>query len=338
MVPQRPLVASAWKAWADVSRRIRLGKRIVLDGGVGTLFEAKQVKMDEVGWCCASHIYAPDVALEVHKEYIQAGAEIITANTYAANRAILERNGLGPQTRHVISSAVEIAQKARDLYGNGRTLIAGSLSTHAPIFDAGSPQANESSFPPDDVLLDAYVEACNILAEAGVDFLFLEMMKEKKRSKLAIRAAAACGLPVFLGLSTMITPEGKVILFESGTGDGAPFTQEILKDWISLLKDRMVCVNVMHTNFGAMAKTLEVVRQTWKGPVGAYPDHGRFKSPTWEFEEVDIKESITLVDQWVRDYDVSIIGGCCGLKPDYIQAVAQYCANKNAAVDKPAYV
>ena len=312
---------------------MKLGRLFVLDGGVGTLFEEKKVKMDEVGWCCASHIYAPEVAVEVHQDYIEAGAEIITANTYAANRAILQQNGLGPRTPFVISSAVELAKQAREASGKGSTLIAGSLSTHPPKFDVGSARAAEDSYPPDDVLLEAYVEAANTLADAGADFLFLEMMKETQRSRLAIQAAVGCGLPVFLGLSTRITPAGEVILFDTGEGDAPPFTAKVLQDWVELAGERLVGVNVMHTNFSAMGRTLEVVREVWEGPLGAYPDHGHFKAPNWEFEEVDMEEAMRMVDSWVRLYNVSIIGGCCGLKPDFIQAVAQYCNSKNAALE-----
>lgn len=80
----------------------------------------------------------------------------------------------------------------------------------------------------------------------------------------------------------------------------------------------------MHTNFTAMLPALRVVRNVWPGVLGAYPDHGQFKMPKWVFEEVDAEQSKAYFEAWVSECRVSLIGGCCGLGPDFIQSVAQF--------------
>ena len=91
---------------------------------------------------------------------------------------------------------------------------------------------------------------------------------------------------------------------------------------VEIAGDNLMGINIMHTNFSAMGPTLKAVREFgWYGILGAYPDHGRFKMPHWEFEELDIGEAMAMVRGWVSDYKVSLIGGCCGLGPGFIAAL-----------------
>jgi methionine synthase I (cobalamin-dependent) len=90
-------------------------------------------------------------------------------------------------------------------------------------------------------------------------------------------------------------------------------------------KGNIVGFNVMHTNFGAVGPTLKILREVWKeGAVGVYPDHGKFVMPDWVFEEVDIESSVAYVEEWMTNYKISLVGGCCGLGPDYITALAAH--------------
>ena len=93
--------------------------------------------------------------------------------------------------------------------------------------------------------------------------LFLEMMKDEDHAPRAVRAAAASGLPVFLGISTRTDEKtGDIVhvLFGSGN-DSVPLTKKWFDSLKDLLGDNLVGVNVMHTNFSTMSKTLSFVRQ-----------------------------------------------------------------------------
>ena len=92
----------------------------------------------------------------------------------------------------------------------------------------------------------------------------------------------------------------------------------------------LVGLNVMHTNFGAMLPTLRIVREVWSGPLGVYPDHGYFKMPAWEFQEVDLAEASALAQSWLDECGISLLGGCCGTGPDLIEAFAEVAAKHNA--------
>merc|ERR1719433_799716 len=92
----------------------------------------------------------------------------------------------------------------------------------------------------------------------------------------------------------------------------------------------------MHTDFSTMAPTLRWVREKcdWDGPLGAYPDHGEFKAPEWIFKELNVQNAMEYVDGWIKDYNVQLVGGCCGLGPEYIMALSTHIRRHNTAVRK----
>jgi hypothetical protein len=101
-----------------------------------------------------------------------------------------------------------------------------------------------------------------------------------EHATLCIKAASETSLPIFLGISTRILEDGRVVLFDTGVGDTFPFTKDIFDHFTSLAGPRLVGVNVMHTNFNAMLPTLRLIRSWgYEGLLGAYPDHGHFVSP-----------------------------------------------------------
>ena len=171
-----------------------------------------------------------------------------------------------------------------------------------------------------------YIEAATGIAASGVDFLFLEMMKDLEHAPRAIDAAKRCGLPVFLGISARLDgPEKRLVLFGTGAGseNPVPLTADVLASLIKKVGKNIVGVNVMHTNFSAVGPTLAELRKVWQGPVGVYPDHGHFTMPKWEFKEIDDESATRYVNEWVTKYGVGLVGGCCGLGPDFIELVSK---------------
>ena len=221
-----------------------------------------------------------------------------------------------------------------DSAGFGPTICVGSLSTHPPEMAKGGMTSSEAKWPSPEEEAEAYLEAASAHSKSGVDLLFLEMMKDQNHAPLAVTAAAQSGLPVFLGISTRTDSEtGETVLF--GTGDDqVPLTVEWFDGLRNVLGDRLVGINVMHTNFSTMSSTLRFVREEcgWDGPLGAYPDHGVFQAPDWVFAELDNKEAVEHVEHWVKEYGVQLVGGCCGLGPEYITAVAAFSRRHNALV------
>jgi len=219
-----------------------------------------------------------------------------------------------------------------DAAGFGPTITVGSLSTHPPEFPAGGAGSGNAKWPEPEVEAEAYLEAARAHAKSGVDMLFLEMMKDQHHAPRAVSAAATSGLPVFLGISARTdTQTGEIVLFGTGK-DSVPITKEWFHNLQDILGDNLVGVNVMHTNFSTMSPTLSFVRNEcgWSGALGAYPDHGVFEAPDWIFAELDNKDAVDHVESWVKEYGVQLVGGCCGLGPEYITAVSAFTRRHNA--------
>jgi len=221
-----------------------------------------------------------------------------------------------------------------DAAGFGPPLIVGSLSTHPPEMRSGVATSSDANWPPPQQEENNYFEAAQAHRLSGIDMLWLEMMKDHEHAPRAVRAAASSGLPVFMGISARTDPgTGKTVLFGTQE-DAVPLTPEWFHELANILGENLVGINVMHTNFSTMADALRFVREDcgWKGPLGAYPDHGVFQAPEWVFAELDTVEAVEMVQQWINDYNVQLVGGCCGLGPEFITSLSTMARAHNAAV------
>jgi len=261
-------------------------------------------------------------------------AHAAAAKAAAAAALAASEGRLLPEAPPPIEQPKPVRTKGWDSAGFGPAMIVGSLSTHPPEFPGGGEASEQAKWPSPDVEERNYHEAARAIHLSGVDMLFLEMMKDTAHAPRAVRAAASTGLPIFLGVSMRTDKEtGKLVKFSTGT-DSDPVTVDWFRELSGILGDGMVGVNVMHTNFNTMGPALKFIREEcgWQGPLGAYPDHGRFAAPEWIFQELDTKEAIDYVESWIKNYDVQLVGGCCGLGPDYITALSAFSRRHNTEV------
>ena len=284
--------------------RIRGGKTLVIDGATGSELEARGVPMIGMGWASRAQLDHPDVLRQLHEDYLNAGARVIITNTFAAGRHLLEPGGMGDEVAEVHRRAVEIAMEARKNVG-ARAAIAGSISSY--MADDTDPHWLAR-------LDDTYTEQAELLADAGVDILMLEMMQQPELALPAVEAALATELPVWLGLTARRRPDGTLTVFDSD--------DHLLADTLTALAGHpfgVICV--MHTALPDVDPALRLVREYWDGPLGAYPESGYFEEPNWQF--VDIIEPAGLIEaarSW-RDDGVQVFGGCCGLGVEHIKAL-----------------
>ena len=128
---------------------------------------------------------------------------------------------------------------------------------------------SESTIPPEQARA-GYREQAEILAESGVDLLMLEMIRDRDQASYAIEAAVSTGLPVWVGFSCKLSDDRAQLLL---LNDGNDKFGEALD---SLMAIGGSLVSVMHTEVEDTAPALEVVRERWNGPVGAYPHSETF--------------------------------------------------------------
>ncbi len=291
-----------------LDQRIKDGEIILLDGATGTELEKRGVPMDDAAWCAAALATHPDAVRGVHEDYIRAGAEVIITNTYPAAKHVLKEAGIGDRFRELNARAAELAREARENAAEEPVYIAGSISTFSARLDHGhDPEEREARAN--------YTEQAEVLAEAGVDLIALELMRDIEGTRYALEAAATTGLPTWVGFSCKRTEDGTLVLWEERDTLAEALEELPLQD-VSL-------VSIMHTLTEDTAPALQEVRELWDGPVGAYPHSGEFIMPNWQFIDMISPEDFTQEAlRWIQQ-GAQLIGGCCGIGPEHIQMLKE---------------
>ncbi|MFQ5873952.1 MAG: homocysteine S-methyltransferase family protein [Dehalococcoidia bacterium] len=119
----------------SINSKLASGEVVFLDGAIGSESERRGVGMSFGTWCGTANTTHPEVVTAVHQDYVEAGADIVTANTYCGTSVILQRDGLGDRTEEINTHAVEYARQGRDRAGVERPVwIAGSMSCDVEVF------------------------------------------------------------------------------------------------------------------------------------------------------------------------------------------------------------
>jgi len=297
-------------SYSTIDGKLAKGDIIILDGGTGTDIQSRGVPMAGETWCAEANLTHPAVVRCVHEDYIEAGAEIITANTYATSPLLFNALGRDDDMIRIDKEAVKIARDA----AQGRAAVAGSFSVMRPM-DQGVDRVKKYREWSETDARALMRRKAHSMADAGVDLIMMEMMRDADYSLWATEAAVATGLPVWVGISTEPDKDGKL------TGFARPDwpLADIVKALAGAGAD---VISIMHTLPNHTGDALKIVRETWGGPLGAYPESGFFKMPDWQF--VDIIEPTALVT-YARDWQktgASIFGGCCGTNPQHIKALS----------------
>ena len=99
-------------SYLDVKRRLDAGEIVVLDGGTGTELQRRGAQMDPSAWCGPASLNNSELLTQVHLDYIDAGADVITANTFASSRLMLTPAGFADRVEEINRIAVEAALRA----------------------------------------------------------------------------------------------------------------------------------------------------------------------------------------------------------------------------------
>lgn len=292
--------------YAALKSRLDDGGIVVIDGATGTELQRRGAVMDATAWCGSAALQSARVLTDVHLDYVAAGADLITANTFATSRVILRAAGLDHRFDEINRVTLDAALAVRERYPEA--VIAGSISHMTPRRDHhGEPDLAE--------LADAQFELATLLKDAGVDLILLEMMFTPERLEASFRAATQTGLPVWAGFSARRGADGQVLSFAQNSD--IPFAEitPILDDF------GVDAAGVMHSESEVTADALSLIRQRFSGPLTAYPDSGHMKLPEWQFEEVIAPGDLAdFARGWTRS-GVQVLGGCCGLGPQHIKAL-----------------
>ncbi|MCI0617032.1 homocysteine S-methyltransferase family protein, partial [bacterium] len=171
----------------------RLGEKpvLILDGAMGTELFRRGIHTRLPIWSAQALIENPELVREIHMDYIRAGAEIITTDTFRTTTRALGKKGLGNRAKDLTLLAANLAKQARNQSADKTVWIAGSV---APLEDCYEPDLMpdfETAFREHDELIAS-------LVKAGVDLILIETMNTIQESIAAARAAKKHQLPIFV--------------------------------------------------------------------------------------------------------------------------------------------
>ncbi|MAZ04899.1 MAG: methionine synthase [Halomonas sp.] len=307
---------------------------VILDGGMGTMIQ--NLKLDEQsfrgdrfadyerevqGNNDLLNLTQPALLRNIHADYLDAGADIIETNTFNSTRLSQADYGLEEIAKELNVSAARLARQVADEYT--------AKNPAKPRFVAGAvgPTSRTASISPDvnnpgyrnvdfQTLVDNYYEAIEGLVEGGCDLILIETIFDTLNAKAAIYATqqyfedSGVTLPIMIS-GTITDASGRTL---SGQ------TTEAF--WNSVAHARPISVG-LNCALGADALRPYVEELSAKAEtyVSAHPNAG-LPNEFGEYDQTP-EEMAEIVEGFARDGFLNIIGGCCGSRPDHIEAVAQ---------------
>jgi betaine-homocysteine S-methyltransferase len=288
---------------------IELERRGYVDSGSGR---------EKVGTGRGSGQFTPEVAIEnpdalreLHREFLNAGSQVLQALTFFGTREKLNRAGYGAQTESINAAAVKLAKEV----AGDRALVAGSVSRTQLTEREGMESLGKSR--------DHIAEQIRLLKDAGVDFVILETFFHLAEMKVALECAAAAGVPAVATMSFRPviskctdghTPAecAKVMADLGAIAVGANCEQDP-KRMLPLLREMRAATNVPLAAQPAAFHTTEECHSFTRLP--AFPD---------DLETIQVSRS-EFVDfgKAARNEGIRYLGGCCGCNAAYIRSLAR---------------
>jgi len=273
---------------------------LLLDGAIGT-------ELDKRGLMgrASNNLDAPDVVLEILREYASCGCDILTTNTLTMNRIYIETHNISISVRDANRAGVELARKAAD----NNQLVLGDMSSTGQLLEPYG-KYKESQF------YDAFKEQAEILTEAGVDGFIIETMFDLREALCALRACK----------ENFSLPTIASIAFQTEAKEGRTMRGNSAKDCARQLTD--AGADVIGANCGEiapaeMASIVSLIKSETDLPILAQPNAGK---PELIEDKTVFKMDPEPFAQGIAEClraGAQLVGGCCGTTPQHIRALAK---------------
>jgi 5-methyltetrahydrofolate--homocysteine methyltransferase len=305
---------------------------VILDGAMGTMIQKHKLdesayrgerfkawKHDLKGCNDLLVITQPQIIADIHAQFIEAGADLISTNTFNANATSMADYGLEASVYEINLTATRLARRVADEEGarlGRRIYVAGALGPTNRTASI-SPDVNDPGFRgvTFDQLTATYSEATRALVEGGADAILIETIFDTLNAKAAIYAvrstldAAGIDLPIIIS-GTITDASGRTL---SG--------QTVEAFWASVKHARPVTISL---NCALGVKQLrpyvEELSRLADTNVGVYPNAG-LPNAFGEYDEAPA-DTAKVLGELAHAGHLNLVGGCCGTTPDHIRAIA----------------
>ena len=287
---------------------------VILDGGLATELEARGCDLDDPLWSAKILLEQPQLLRQVHRVWLEAGAEIITTGSYQATLPGLQARGLDEaQARALLREAVRIA---RDVTVGSEVLVAASIGSYGAYLADGSEFRGDYALEAA-ALIEFHRERLLELCAAEPDLLAFETIPN------AAEAVAIAQL-----LTTIPGPRAWVSFSLRAKHDGEPQISDgtRLREAVAPLlgHPRVAAIGVNCVAPTAVLRAIETLASVAPGlPIVAYPNAGeRWVDHGWVGAQTDLDEFVALAERWWRA-GARLIGGCCRTRPAHIEALVR---------------
>ena len=278
---------------------LAVGRPLILDGATGTELDNRGARLAAPIWSGIAPLQSPKLLAQIHEEYVEAGAEVLSTCTFRTTRRIFEKAGISDDTW--VRAAREGVRIAKRAVGDN-CLTAGSVGPLEDCFVPGNAPSGPSAESEHRVL-------CEILVEEGVDVLWLETFGTLAELRAVLRAANAASngrVPIVASVTTdaagnLISGEALQAAADLATEQGAsafcinciPISH--VRAALSKLKDQCAVPFGVYANLGFAEPT-----QDWNGSAFLAPDAYAAEAVQW---------------------GAALVGACCGSTPSHIRAL-----------------
>lgn len=284
--------------------RLKKRKRILLSGAFGTELQRRGIKTTLPLWSAEALMKHPEEVKQIHREYIDAGADIITTNTFRTNRRTFDHAKIENRAREYTMRACELAREAREESGQKNILIGGSI---APVEDCYTPGLVPTKMS---TLIEEHTDMVQNLKDGGADVLWIETMNSVRETVAVLEAAKKVGMETVV--SFLCQADGNLF-------DGDPIEDVIA----TVLPYAPLALLTNCSDAKSIGLSLQRMLSCTALPCGVYangdgephPDQG------WIFHDEHFPEMYaTYAREWL-DAGALIVGGCCGTTPQYIRGL-----------------
>lgn len=283
------------------------GAPVLLDGAMGTELERRGARMDAPLWSAHALIEAPAVVRAIHVDYLRAGAQVVTTNSFRTHARNLAAGGRAREAGALTRLAVALAREAREGFmaeePGAVVRIAGSMSPLEDCFRPADSPGRDAG-PEHRAMAEA-------LVAGGCELLLVETMGRVDEAVAAVEAGQGLGVPIWLAVVCR--------------ADGRMLAGEALAELVAALGGRSLqallinCTELGHLDaaipaLGAAAAGTELL-------LGTYPHTGRQTPAGFVTHASEVAEFASRVAGWAEGGPLQIVGSCCGSTPGWTAAL-----------------
>ncbi|CBG74318.1 putative methionine synthase [Streptomyces scabiei 87.22] len=324
-----PSSAAAGRARSDALREALATRVVVADGAMGTMLQAQDPTLEDFQQLegCNEVLNAtrPDIVRSVHAAYFDAGVDCVETNTFGANLTALGEYDISERTAELSEAGARIARETADEYtardGRPRWVL-GSIGPGTKL-----PTLGHTTFT---AIRDAYRQNAEGLLAGGADALLVETTQDLLQTKASViaarRAMETAGYDVPLIVSVTVETTGTMLL---GSEIGAALTA------LEPLGIDMIGLNCA-TGPAEMSEHLRYLARHSRIQLSCMPNAGLpVLTKDGAHYPLTAPELADAQENFVREYGLSLIGGCCGTTPEHLRQVVERVRDLTPTVRDP---